>query len=692
MFPQPRRVGIFTLLTLVVSVGTTGATAPLSAAAREAASPPPAPVAGQATASPAFSGTSPALSGTSPASSGTPTKVVVPALDDVFVSQAEPAKSFGAATWMSVCGATCGSSAGGRRVALARFRVSGIPAGAGNVTATLELTPTRTAATTLSAREVSGAWTETATTWRTRPRIGKVLAKHTGFTAGRPVRLDVSPAISRDGAYSFALTQPDGTPTVLYSSRQRGDRGPKLTITYTTGATPCATLPFDKPPAAALRASAKKAFAFYFPPFPVSVDNKDPADDQYASWLDPAGSSGLYRGRGGYLRDRPLTRSVRPEAHWRRLDFEREVRQAIAQGLDGFIYEHHTSSDQRWNQLPQLLDAAEAVDPQFRIVLSPDFPAAAGASHTKMISDILLVKGHPSLFTLPDGSVLLAPYTIERQPPSWWRAAQAALAARGMRTSLMSIFSYWDGRGRTEWDKYVYGHSSWGANRPGVTGSFVKAARAAHKRKLTYMAPIGFEDTRVKDLHYWEARNSSTLRGSWRSAIEGDADWVQLVTWNDYGASHQAPSMARGHALADVNAYYTTWFKTGEAPRIVRDALYYFHRGHRAGAPYDAGKQTAGEFTIPAGPGPVDQVELLAFVKGPGKLVITQGSDVRSKRVRAAGVVSFKVAMVPGTTPVFELRRGGDTVQTLRSSTPIRAGVTYQDMLYHAGGGTACSA
>ncbi|MEU6714347.1 endo-1,3-alpha-glucanase family glycosylhydrolase [Nonomuraea sp. NPDC046802] len=617
--------------------------------------------------------------------------MTVPAADDVFVSQVEPTKSFATATWMSVCGTTCGNASAAQRIALTKFTISGIPAGAENIKATLALTSARTTETTLSARAVTGDWSEAATVWTNRPQTGDVIASHSGFTADRTAELDVSSAVTGNGAYSFALTQDDPTTTVLYSSRETGDRGPKLTVTYTTGGTSCATLPFDKPSVAALRASAKKAFGFYFPPFPVSIDNKDPAKDQYASWLDPEGSNGLYADRGGYLRDRPLTRPVRPESTWRQLDFESEIRQAIAQGLDGFIYEHHTSSDQRWNQLPKLLAAAQAVDPGFKIILSPDFPTTAGASDEKMISDILLVKGHPSLFTMPDGSVLLAPYTIERQPPSWWKSAQDKLAAQGMRTSLMSMFNYWNGTGKTEWDPYVVGHSSWGANRPEVTDAFRRASEATHARGLKYMAPIGFEDTRAKELHFWEAQNSSTLRGSWKSAIDGKADWVQLVTWNDYGESQQAPSKVRGNVLADVNTYYTTWFKTGSAPEIVRDALYYFHRSHKAGAPYDTSKQTAGKFTIPAGPGPTDEVELLAFVKQPGKLIIKQGSDVKTKDVTSAGMVSFKVPMVAGTTPVFQLQRDGDTVQTLESKTPIRTSVTYQDMIYHAGGGTACA-
>ncbi|MEO3805010.1 endo-1,3-alpha-glucanase family glycosylhydrolase [Nonomuraea sp. B1E8] len=664
MFPRHRRVRS-TLIAVVLSLGMTAAAAPASAR--------PLPTRTSST----------ALSAE---------RVTIPATADVFVSQAEPTKSFGTATWMSVCGTTCGGKTSAQRLALTRFKVSGIPGDATNVKATLEVTSARTTGTKVSARPVTGDWTETGTVWKDRPETGGVIASHSGFTEGKKAELDVSSAVTGNGTYSFALTGTDETTTVLFSSRETGDRGPKLTVTYTTGTpAPCAALPFDKPSVAALRASAKKAFAFYFPPFPVSIDNKDPAKDQYASWLDPDGSGGAYKDRGGYLRDRPVTRAVRPESHWRRLDFEMEVRQAIAQGLDGFVYEHHTSSDQRWNHLPELLDAARNVDPGFKIMLSPDFPTESGASVSKVVSDILLVKGHPSLFTLPDGSVLLTPYHGDRQPPSWWQKVRDELAAEGMKTSLMMSFNYWSGSGKTEWDDHVHGYSSWGANRPEVTDAFRRASEATHARGLTYMAPIGFEDTRAKELHYWEAQNSSTLRGSWKAAIDGKADWVQLVTWNDYGETQQAPSKVRGKVLADVNTYYTTWFKTGKAPEIVRDGLYYFHRSHKANAPYDTSKQTAGKFTIPAGPGPVDDVELLAFVKEPGTLVIKQGSDVKTKEVTSAGGVSFKAPMVPGTTPVFELRRDGETVQTLTSKTPIRTSVTYQDMIYHAGGGTGCS-
>lgn len=640
--------------------------------------------------------------------------VSVPATDDVFVSQAEPAKSFATAEWLSVCGRTCNGSTTGERRALARFKVSGVPENATKVTLTLEVTSARTTATTVRAHKVTGSWSTAATIWNTKPaQSTDVLGTHTGFTAGAVAKLDVSAAYTGNGTYSFGLTSADATPTVLHSSRAGGDKGPKLKVSYSTTAptasptatptgspTPtasptsaptCGPLPFDKPSAAALRASAKKAFAFYFPPFPVSIDNKDPAQDQYASWLNPLGSNGAYQAQGGYLRDRPQARAVRSGTDWRKADFETEVRQAIAQGLDGFIYEHHTSSDQRWNHMVELLDAAKSVDPGFKIMLSPDFPLTEGAAHDKVLSDILQAKDHPSLFKLADGRVPLAPFYPERQPLSWWKTLQDKLEAKGMKTALVPIFLYWNGTGRSDWNADIYGYASWGARFASMTDTYRKAGLEAKARGRIWMSPVAFEDVRPKEHHLWESSASLALRSSWEKAMEGDATWVSLMTWNDYSESWMNPSQYRGKVIGDVSAYYATWFKTGKKPAIVRDALYYFHRSHRSDAPYDTSKQTGGPIKVKSGDPFVDEVELLAFASAPGTLVIKQGTDVKTKEVTSAGMVSFKVPLVPGTTPVFQLKRGDQVVQTVTSKTPILKSVVYQDMIYHAGGGTACS-
>jgi hypothetical protein len=208
------------------------------------------------------------------------------------------------------------------------------------------------------------------------------------------------------------------------------------------------------------------------------------------------------------------------------------------------------------------------------------------------------------------------------------------------------------------------------------------------------MQPVAFEDTRAYDGRYWEAANSALLRKSLETAISSDADIIAFMTWNDYTESWVSPSQERGYAVMDVASHYIDWFKTGAAPAVTKDALYWFHRSQRTDAPFTRtvtgrkGQQIT--MAIPGGGKPSNDVELVAFLASPGKLTITQGSIVQAMDA-GSGITSFKAPIVPGTTPVFTLERSGTAVQTVKSDTPIRASVTFQDMMYHAGGGTDCS-
>ncbi|MCE9669733.1 hypothetical protein LY474_18205 [Myxococcus stipitatus] len=461
-----------------------------------------------------------------------------------------------------------------------------------------------------------------------------------------------------------------------------------------------ACYPFDMPTPSVLRAARKKVFGFYYPIFPISIENKDPSVDFWSSWLDPTGRNSEYGAIGGLMRDRPLPRPPW-SGNWRQRDFETEVRRAIAAGLDGFIYEHpyKVSSNEANNQLETMLAAALAVDPGFRIVLSPDFPYGEGAVPDQVATKIASVANHPSLYR-HDGAIVLSSFGVQRNPIAYWSALQSRLSAMGIATTYWAFHNYASPTTSlySEWNDLSVGYSTWGS-RPASSGETMRLWSAeAHRRGRLWMSPVAFEDVRHKDTGdrnssrvYWEAQNSLAFRTQFEKAIEGDADWVSLLTMTDYGESWMTASQERGYVIMDWIAYYTAWFKTGQRPTILRDTLYYTHRRHRTDAPFDATKQTAPQMVLKGGPSGWNQVELLAFLAAPGRLVITQGSDVRTLDVASAGVTPFSVPLVPGTTPVFELQRNGQTVQRLVSRTPIVARTVYQDMMYHAGGGRECA-
>ncbi|MBZ4399820.1 endo-1,3-alpha-glucanase family glycosylhydrolase [Myxococcus sp. AS-1-15] len=458
--------------------------------------------------------------------------------------------------------------------------------------------------------------------------------------------------------------------------------------------------PFDMPATSVLRAAPKKVFGFYYPIFPISIDNKAPADDHWTSWLTPEARGGEYANIGGLMRDRPLPRAPWADSAWRQRDFEVEVRRAIAAGMDGFLYEHpyRVSSDTRNNQLTTMLAAAAAVDPEFRIVLSPDFPTEATGTTDGLVSMIASVANHPSVHRL-DGAVVLASFNPERKSVAWWTEVKTRLASQGIQVTYWPLLSYTgDVTKYAEWNNLVTGFSTWGERTAQSGEAMRRWSVESHRRGKRWMSPVAFEDVRHKltdsensSRVYWEAQNSLAFRTQFEKAMEGDADWVTLLTLTDYGESWMTASQERGYVIMDWIAYYTTWFKTGQRPTIVRDTLYYTHRRHRTDAPFDATKQTARAMKLRGGVAASNQVELLAFLKEPGRLVITQGTDVRTLDVTSAGVTAFQAPLVPGTTPVFELQRNGVTVQRLQSATPVVAQTVYQDLMYHAGGGRSCT-
>jgi hypothetical protein len=150
---------------------------------------------------------------------------------------------------------------------------------------------------------------------------------------------------------------------------------------------------------------------------------------------------------------------------------------------------------------------------------------------------------------------------------------------------------------------------------------------------------------------------------------------VQLVTWSDFSESSEVEPYTDatlatdiGTGFYDLDAYYASWFLTGQAPLITHDVLYYFYRREPAGAAAPAQAQPT--TVVLAGGGPAeDNIELLAFLTTPGTLEISIGTQTSKKDV-PAGLSSFTVPLVAGT-PQFALSRGGTEVFSFAGKVAI---------------------
>lgn len=438
--------------------------------------------------------------------------------------------------------------------------------------------------------------------------------------------------------------------------------------------------------------SDRKVFAHYVPFFPVSIDNL-PADIDYytTEFLSPNGERGKYRDSGGYLRDRPLARDPINSPDWRDIDVRTEINQAKSVGIDGFamdVIEPRSKSD----VADRLLVNANVVG-DFTILVTADMSGPFGSSSTQAFADEFAhYLSAPGAFKLTDGRPVLGAFAAELIPVSWWRETLALLNARlGAPVAFVPTFL----NGAEALDSFAplaYGFSNWGGRSPSEvpvtdTGptSPVALAMRSHALGKTWMQPVAFQDNRPRDGGYWESENSTTNTNAWQVAIGQHADWVQLLTWNDYSETTAlAPSAKHRWSLLDMNAFGIAYYKYGQPPPITRDAIYVSHRTQPAAALPSFPETKL--MTLAPGSSPTrDDVEVVTYAVAPATVAATIGSQTLNCSVPAGlGVCRFPVA--PGSVIVGLFRDGG---LKAAASSPFRVTEKpyVQDLQYVVAGG-----
>ncbi|MCU1648145.1 MAG: hypothetical protein JWN03_8420 [Nocardia sp.] len=476
-----------------------------------------------------------------------------------------------------------------------------------------------------------------------------------------------------------------------------------LALAATAGAlvAACAASPAAPVPAAPAPAvgdqgvDAKLVFAHYFPPYPISIDNA-PADHDYytTEYLAPGGSAGANAAFGGLLRDRPLPRPVSDSADWRLQDLETEVQQAISAGINGFSVDLLTAADDStlwFSDVPTLLmRAAHTVDPNFKIMLMPDISGAPRTwSVERLVDQLASWASEPAAFRLSDGRLVVSPYMAENHSAAWWSEfTQLMWSAHGISVALAPVFTTYDNQA-ADFAPISYAMSIWGGRNPAfnpTSGFPLDTIADAHRRGVRWMQPVSVQDYRPRDGVFDEAANTENLRNTWTIAISGGADWVQLVTWNDYSEGTSfAPSAHHGNALLDISSYYLRWFKLGKPPAIDHDALYLTHRQQLVAAqptPPQALRMSLRPGSTPAR----DNAAALAFLTAPGTVTVRTGDRVTQCALPAGlGVCTAPLPTSDSDITVgADLDRSGAVVLAAESPWPVRAHPPVQDLQYTA--------
>jgi hypothetical protein len=461
-------------------------------------------------------------------------------------------------------------------------------------------------------------------------------------------------------------------------------------------------LPFAQDSLEELRASPRKVFAYYYPIYSSGASSGDTGLSWYVrSLLNPTLNKDKARAKAGtrtfyYPLPRPPLDAGLDESEEMALAREDEVRLGVEMGLDGFIVDFFSAPTRQGGQVYfnkisfSMMEAADAIDDGFKII-----PAVYTGSEVKQLLEegrveeaaglyassevFALLQHYKCLYRTPEGKMLFSMWLPERHSAAFWEQVLAKLDERGIPATFLAQFN-----SRNHLDAFApfsFALANWGPRTPIKTGWIAQARGYAP----LVVAPIAGLDVRTRGNTFWESANFDTLRNSWKMAIEEGADWAEINTWSDYSEQALAPSTAIGFACHDLNTYYTQWFKTGKQPEIIRDTLYYSYRINHTGI--DPGRGVTWKMQAEGGfAEPKNEIELLALLKAPGTLEIRVADEVYRQEA-PAGITSFKVPLPEGVsfTPVFGLRRDGQTVLDEPGRYTVLDQVEYPDLLYHSG-------
>jgi hypothetical protein len=509
-----------------------------------------------------------------------------------------------------------------------------------------------------SAASAAGSTADSTTTSPTSSTSGGATAPPTGTnsTGG-------STASSSGGTSSGTSTAPARSVVAATT--------PAL-VTATNNSDAC--LPFSMPSSTTVFNATKKVFAHYVASFPLSIDDQPAANDYYnRQYLTKNGESNKWVAQGGYLRARPLGVNPSATSTYKQLNLETEIRTAIARGISGFTFDIMSTSEVTSSTSPLnlMLAAAAAVDSRFKIIAMPDL-TVLGSNSAAVIEIVEAIAKSPAAYHLSDGRLVISAFDASLDSAGWWTSVLAQLTAKGIKTAFVPTFLNWT-LSADLFAPLSYGFADWGGATSAVSNEMEGDSSIIHKEfGKIFMAPADPQQFRPKDFEYWEAGNSGAFRAAWTASISGDADWVQLVTWNDFSESSQIEpatdtTLQRtiGTGFYNLTGYYASWFVTGHEPQITHDVLYWFYRREPT-----TGKGTSqGQADHIYSGTAENSIELVAFLTAPGTLKVSFGGHSYTKNA-PAGMVSFIVPTGAGT-PNFTLSRNGSEVFSFNGGIEI---------------------
>lgn len=206
---------------------------------------------------------------------------------------------------------------------------------------------------------------------------------------------------------------------------------------------------------------------------------------------------------------------------------------------------------------------------------------------------------------------------------------------------------------------------------PAIADSIRLGAELTQARSKLYMAPVTPYYRGLKqNFRVFETDGFLGMAEQWKAAIESGSNWVEIVTWNDWGeASYVRPfeghptvplwnnhwGLLTAHdAYLSLTEYYIKWFKGGHPPQITEDRIHVFYRPQSSsGCEPILGRCPRGSSELR------DDLHIVAEASRPVEIEVLMGSERRSFDANS-GLHFFRMNLRSG--PISLTIRSGDAM------------------------------
>lgn len=300
--------------------------------------------------------------------------------------------------------------------------------------------------------------------------------------------------------------------------------------------------------------------------------------------------------------------------NYTRDDWNHQMTLAASHGIDAFAM--NVGAPEGW-QLAQVTTAYDVAtqlvgtDGQpFRLFLSLDMSVIKTASEvTTWVTKFTPMKAQ----LLVGGKALISTFSGEANAlgannlsTGWQTSLKDPLAALNppVQAAFVPVWSSLNPSTAVSSNPVVDGIMTWKAWPEGnetmsTTVDFKFQADAKKNGKL-YMASVSpCFYTHYSDKNFLFESDDNLYISRWKAliAMPTQPDFIQVVSWNDYGESHYIGPISGSppsgttwisgfdhQSWLDMTDYFIKWYKTGSPPAITQDKVYYNYRPHSATA------------------------------------------------------------------------------------------------------------